>query len=117
MSTLLQQKSLIEKFLNESPAHLSAHSFVNIYSWKDFFEFEIKLINQNLCVFAKNDLGCFLFLPPLGREILASTTQECFKIMRQINGGTGIARIENVSERQLGYFPDAQYDFYKKGYE
>ena len=118
MSTnLLDYKNLIEGFLNESCQSLSAHSFVNIYSWKDFFDFEFKMINQNLCVFAKNEQGCFLYLPPLGRDASPDTLDECFQIMYARNGKKGISRIENVSEHQLQLFTQNSYVFYKKGYE
>ena len=65
-SGLLEQKALVESFLTQGPRPLSGFSFVSVFAWCDFFDFEFKMIGKSLCVFAHQEEGCFLYLPPLG---------------------------------------------------
>ena len=115
--SLLDQKPDIEKYLKEIPEHLSAFSFTNIFVWKDFFQFDLKMIGGCLCVFANNATGCFLYLPPLGKTVTPEVIDECFHIMEDINRGSGVTRIENVSAKQLLFFQDKKFVHRKKGYE
>ncbi|OGX24322.1 MAG: hypothetical protein A2787_09035 [Omnitrophica WOR_2 bacterium RIFCSPHIGHO2_01_FULL_48_9] len=114
---LLEKKSLVDEYLQQNPHRLSAFSFINIFAWKNFFNFRFEVIDKNLCIFAENDLGCFLYLPPLGKTISAKAVQECFKIMGQKNKTSGMSRIENVHEQQLRFFPERVYRSFLKGYE
>ncbi len=111
---LLKDRATIEEFLRKGPHRLSAFSFVNIHTWKDFFEFECRTIDGNLCIFARHETGCFLYLPPLGETISPRAVLECFRVMDQTNRNPGISRIENVEEEDLRFFPAEQYTHYKK---
>ena len=111
---LLQNRNLIEEHLNKRPHRLSAFSFVNIYTWKDFFDFECRAIDGNLCIFARHEVGCFLYLPPLGETISPRVVQECFRVMDETNRNPGISRIENIEEEDLSFFNSDQYSVYKK---
>jgi len=42
---------------------------------------------------------------------------ECFDIMEDINRGSGVTRVENVSEKQLSLFSEEKFSYFKKGYE
>ena len=113
---LLEQRPLIERYLKESPQPLSAFSFVNIFAWKDFFDFEIKMVGGNLCVFAseaRNQAGTFLYLPPLGKNLTPATVDECFAFMHEHNDPAGkaggVTRIENVAYDQLNSFPEGRF--------
>ncbi len=110
--SLLKQKPLVESFLNTTSSPLSSRAFVNIFLWQNFFTFVFKIIENNLCVFAQNTLGSFLYMPPLGKTISPKTIFSCFKIMEDFN--KNIARIENVSSDQLHYFSKKEFSFYKK---
>ncbi len=114
---LLGLREDIEKYLKESREHLSAFSFTNIFAWKDFFEFDLEVIDGCLCVFAKNEVGCFLYLPPLGENVTQAVIDVCFEKMEDVNKGSGVTRIENVSARQLSLFPKKKFTHHKKGYE
>ncbi len=116
-AALLTKKELVEQYLYLTPRQLSGFSFVNIFAWQEFFQFDFEVINGNLCVFARNDLGVFLYLPPLGKEINVNTVRTCFERMEKINGGNGMSRIENVPAHQLPSFPPDEFSYYKKGYE
>ncbi|MCK5178810.1 MAG: DUF2156 domain-containing protein, partial [Candidatus Omnitrophica bacterium] len=96
---------------------MSAFSFTNIFAWKDFFRFNFKVIDECLCVFAKNQIGSFLYLPPLGKGISPDVIDECFEMMEEINRGGGVTRIENVGIEGLPLFPTDKFTHYKKGYE
>lgn len=117
LEQLLDQKPIVEKYLSEEPNHLSGFSFTNIFAWQDFFQFDIRIIDDSLCVFAKNPTGSFLYLPPLGKNVTPKVIDECFSIMEEVNCGNGVTRIENVSEKQLSLFPEEKFTYFKKGYE
>ena len=101
---LFSKKEIIERYLKEERNSLSSYSFVSLYAWKDFFEFNVEIINDCLCIFAKNEQGSFLYLPPLGRNISDKVIEECFARMEQANQGSGVTRIENVDSRYLHLF-------------
>ncbi len=116
---LLDQKPLFDTYAKENPCGLSAFSFVNVFAWKEHFHFQFEIINNNLCIFAKNDLGMFLYLPPLGKQIQEKTIHACFEFMDEANGEscTGYSRIENVTAQQLSLFPPDEFSSCRKGYE
>ena len=125
MSTaLLERKELIQQYLREAPGLLSSFSFINIFTWQEFFQFELEVIDGNLCVFARHEAGTFLYLPPLGKNVSAKTIQTCFERMEEVNRNKGVSRIENVHAHQLPLFlpqgasrPTEEFSHYNKGYE
>lgn len=92
-------------------------SFAYIFVWQDFFQFSFEQIGGNLCVFAAEQAGTFLFLPPLGKTIATKAVQSCFERMQCVNKKTAVSRIENVSLMQLAAFLPENFEFYKRGYE
>ncbi len=114
---LLERKPLVDEYLQKTPRGLSSFSFVNIFIWQGHFDFRFEKKGDNLCVFAENDLGVFLYLPPLGRDISGEAIVSCFADMRRRNKGSGVSRIENVAEGQSPHFPEARFEHYRKGYE
>lgn len=114
---LLSKKKIFEKFLKKTDYVSSAFSFVNIFTWKDFFDFKFQVVNDTLCIFAKNFLGSFLYLPPLGKRITPHTLDACFDLMAKENKGRGVSRIENVEEKDFKFFPSETYQIYKKSEE
>lgn len=116
-TALLDKKSLVEEFLKENNGHLSAYSFANIFAWQDFFKFEFEIIDNNLCIFAHHDAGCFLYLPPLGKKVSPKAVTESFRIMNSVNKNPGVSHIENVSHQLLPYFSDDQFSHFQKGHE
>lgn len=117
LASLLEKKEWIEHYLNEKGAPLSSFSFVNIFSWGDFFAFDFKIIDGCLCVFARDASGCFMYLPPLGRDFSVETVRACFDYMEKINGKRTVARIENVHRYQLSCFPSGEFRAFPKSYE
>jgi len=100
----LKDKKLFDKFFCLSPHSLSSFSFVNIFAWRDFFDFFWVMIEDNLCLFAKNEIGCFMYLPPLGKRVSSSLIDICFKIMDKGNLNKNISRIENIEEESKHSF-------------
>ncbi|MBF0479298.1 MAG: DUF2156 domain-containing protein [Candidatus Omnitrophica bacterium] len=98
MSTddLLSKRALINTYLQRKPHYLSALSFVNLFLWKDFFAFDFRIIKESLCVFAKNNMGSFLYFPPLASSPNPEAIKTCFRIMNERNTDKTVTRIENV---------------------
>jgi len=105
----LRDKALWDKFLNLTTHELSAYAFENIYVWKGTFDIYWTLTQDNLCIFFKDKIGCFLYLPPLGVQVTAEPIEEAFRIMDKFNHNSTISRIENVEEKDLSFYRDAGY--------
>ncbi|MFA5059441.1 MAG: phosphatidylglycerol lysyltransferase domain-containing protein [Candidatus Omnitrophota bacterium] len=116
-SDLLKKKPLVDKFLRECPTRLSAFSFVNIFAWKDFFDFTFEIKDNCLCIFASNAIGTFLYLPPLGKNISSDVIQGCFETMERLNKGSGVSRIENVPQEAVKYFSSREFRLESKSEE
>ncbi len=109
---LLDQKVLVDAFLNQGDRSLSGFSFVSIFAWCDYFDFEFKTIGNCLCIFAHGQAGCFLYLPPLGKNLAASTIYLAFKHMSQGGDPKPVNRIENIPGNLLSSFPQGSYNQY-----
>ncbi len=121
---LFHQKKIIDEFLAQESRSLSSFSFVNVFIWKDFFDFRFEIINDYLCIFAIHEPGYFLYLPPLRKNVSSfqqeeflSTVQKCFKVMEECNRLSRVSRIENIPAHYLGLFPENEFSFLKKAYE
>ena len=112
----LTEQVKIESLLAAQPHVLSAYSRIQAHLWQDFFSFEWKEFNGQLCLFARSDAGIFQFLPPLGGEVKADTLAACFDYMHAENQGSGVSRIENVELSQRHLF-SADYTVRLKGWE
>lgn len=106
----LGDKQLFDSYIRQHPRTLAAYAFENIIMWSALYEiFWIELYG-NLCVFFKDTVGCFLFLPPLGRTPTERVVCECFSIMDHINKNTAISRIENIQEEDASFFECLGYE-------
>jgi uncharacterized protein len=111
---LLDKKPLVDSFLIQGPRPLSSFSFVSLFAWGDFFDFEFKTINDCLCVFARGDSGCFLYLPPLGKDFYLATIELVFEHMTQGGVPKAVNRIENIPGNLLSAFGPGSYNQYTK---
>jgi len=114
---LLDQKPLVESFLNQGPRPLSSYSFVSIFAWGDFFDFEFKMINDCLGIFAHGETGSFLYLPPLGKSLDSSTIDSAFEHMAKGGVPKAVNRIENIPENLLSVFGSGSYNQYSRPVE
>jgi len=105
----LQDKRIFERYLNLSAHQLSAYAFANIYTWKNLFDISWQVIDHTLCIFFKDKIGSFLYLPPLSDRVCPGATRMAFEILDGFNPNQDVSRIENVEEpyledyRNLGY--------------
>jgi len=111
---LLDEKPLVDSFLDQGPRPLSSFSFVSLFAWCDFFDFELKMINGCLCIFAHGPSGSFLYLPPLGKSMDSSTIDFAFEHMAQGGNPKAVNRIENIPGNLLSAFSRGSYNQYSK---
>jgi hypothetical protein len=105
----LKDKHLFQKFLDVSCHSLCAYAFQNIYIWKGLFDISWTVIDNNLCVFFRDRVGCFLYLPPLAQKPSLKAIEESFAHMDKINKNRAVSRIENVESSQVEFFKDNGY--------
>jgi len=102
-------KKAFEKYLNLKKHSLSAYSFENVFIWKKLYRIQWGIFEDNLCVFFKDKIGSFLYLPPLGKDKNPAAYNKAFKIMNSYNHNRDISRIENIEEEDLLYYQKAGY--------
>lgn len=105
----LRDKSVFDKFLSLRQHRLSAYTFENIFIWKRLYDIFWVKIDKNLCVFFKDKIGCFSYLPPLGKRARPFVLSKCFEVMDRYNKNTDISRVENVEESDLGFYKKLEY--------
>lgn len=110
------QRWILEHSLLNMKPTLAAQSYAALHLWQDFFQYEIRKIQDVLCVFAYDAAGCFMPMPPLG-SLTPTLVEECFAVMRQHNGAGGVSRIENVSVSDLAVYSREGYLARLKNYE
>ncbi len=114
---LLEQKSLLNQYFKRSSPKLSAYSFINLLAWTDFFDFDLREIDHNLLIFAKDQAGMFLYVMPLGERLSSQAVDVAFDLMKNVNGQSRLSRIENVDEDRVKFFPKDQFDIHLKCHE
>jgi len=100
----LRDRELFNKHLVFTRRELAAFSFANIYVWRAIFDIRWVLIGGSLCIFFRDNIGCFMYLPPLEKERHPLVIRQAFTIMDGINKNQDISRIENIEEADLEYY-------------
>jgi len=116
-SLQLKDKRMFDKFLPKDKDLLSSYAFENIYLWKCMYEVLWTKINDSLCIFFKDNIGCFQILPPLTKNHNIEIISKCFAIMNSFNKGEGISRIENVLEKDLPFYKKLGYETILGGFD
>jgi len=106
-----KDKELFDRYLRLTEHELSVYAFQNIYIWKGLFDISWKIIEDSLCVFFKDKIGCFLYIPPQGKHIRPAAVREVFRIMDRYNSNKDISRIENVEAGELSFYKGLGYDY------
>lgn len=112
----LKDKEIFLRYLNLTSHELSVYAFENIYIWSSLFDIQWAIIEDCLCIFFKDKIGCFLYLAPLGKnnpKVLVKT----FEIMDRFNKNKDISRIENVEENKIKFYRDLGFDCQSKSYD
>lgn len=110
----LKDKALLDKYLRLSRHELSAYAFENIYIWKKLFDIRWAIIQESLCVFFQDRLGCFLYLTPQAKTIRPAVIPGVFKIMDGLNKNPAVSRIENVEEKDKLFYKNLGYEVKEK---
>lgn len=113
-SLSIKDKVVFNEFLGLNRRELSVYAFENIYIWKGLFDIYWKIIENNLCVFFRDPLGCFLYLPPLGENINPQVVEEAFRIMDNFNKNKEVSRIENIEQEEARFYKKLGYSICKK---
>jgi hypothetical protein len=105
----LKDKIVFDKFLSSHSRMHSAYHFANIFIWRRLFTILWDIIQDNLCVFFKDNLGTFMYLPPLGATISPGLIKKVFEIMDGFNEYSCVSRIENADYKQLCFYRSLGY--------
>lgn len=100
----LKDHKLFSKYLALEPHELAAYSFANIYIWRSLYDIGWMVIENSLCVFFRDRIGCFMYLGPLAKEKRPQVIKQSFAIMDNINKNKDICRIENIEQGDLEYY-------------
>jgi hypothetical protein len=110
----IRDQKIFRQFLGLFEHQLSAYAFENIYIWRVLFDIRWLIIKDCLCIFFKDKIGCFLYLPPLGKHVKASLIEKVFSIMDGLNSNKEISRIENIEEKEFPFYRDLGYELIDK---
>lgn len=112
-----RDKQFFRKVFCLTTHELSVYAFENIYIWHKLFEIYWTEIKNNLFLFFRDKIGCFLYLPPLGKRIKPEAIVESFRIMDKFNKNQAISRIENVEAKDLLVYQHLGYRHRFKSYD
>ncbi|MDP2941867.1 MAG: phosphatidylglycerol lysyltransferase domain-containing protein, partial [Candidatus Omnitrophota bacterium] len=113
-SLTLKDRKLFAGYLGLARHELSTYAFQNIYIWKGIFQIKWALIRDSLCVFFRDRIGTFMYLPPLAKEINPAALEECLSFMDSQNQNREVSRIENICARDIREYKKMGYGFYQK---
>lgn len=113
----LKDKDLVNDYLRLSRHELSVYTFENVFIWNKFYDILWQVIDDNLCIFFKDKIGCFLYLAPLSRQISGEAVREAFSIMDGYNSNKDISRVENIEKRDVEGFEKLGYKCNVKSYD
>ena len=112
----LKDKKLFNQFLGLNTHELAAYAFENIYIWKGLFDIGWIVIEDCLCIFFKDKIGCFLYLAPLGNN-KPQVLERVFKVLDNFNQNKEISRIENIEEKDAPFYQNLGFDCQIKSYD
>ena len=107
----IKDKDHFERSLGIEKHSLSTYAFQNIYIWKNLFNIYWVEIKNSLCIFFEDNGIYFLYLPPLGGSKDPETIEKVFAIMNEKNLNKDFSRIENIEERDIGFYKKLGYGY------
>ncbi len=110
----IADRKIFQRYLNISCRELSVYAFANIYIWKGLFEVNWTIDKDCLCVFFRDKMGIFLYLPPLGVRITEETIVKVFALMNDLNPNPEVSRIENLEKKDLDLYHRLGYKSFPK---
>lgn len=100
----LKDRNLFNRYLAMLEYSLAPFSFANIFIWRSLYEIRWEIIKNSLCVFFRDKIGSFMYLPPLAKEPNPEAIRAAFAIMDKCNKNKDISRIENIPQSDLEYY-------------
>ncbi len=97
----IQDRLVFERFLGRGKHRLAVYAFPNIYIWKGLFDIFWMTIDGELCIFFKDSISCFMYLPPLGTGRSPGVIEKVFAVMAEHNRDASLSRIENVAGEDI----------------
>jgi len=106
----IADKEAINYYLHSQRHELSVYAFENIYIWKALYEVSWAIIEGALCVFFKDNIGSFLYLPPLNSDKEHKVVEKVFFVLQKLNSRSAVSRIENVEEKDISFYRELGYE-------
>ncbi|MCM8781074.1 MAG: phosphatidylglycerol lysyltransferase domain-containing protein, partial [Candidatus Omnitrophica bacterium] len=116
-SLTLKHRPIFDRFLKFRPHRLAVYAFENIYIWRGIFEIYWLLIKGHLCIFFRDKMGWFLYLPPLAKKLAPEAVFCAWEMMEELNRDNSVSRIENIEEDDLAFFKDLGFIVKSKSYD
>jgi len=113
----IKDKKLFDKFLALKKHELSTYTFENIYIWKGLFDIRWLIIEDSLCIFFKDKIGCFLYLAPLNKQKKPEVLKKVFAVLDKFNKNKDISRIENIEAKDVAFYKKLGFDCAIKSYD
>ena len=113
----VKDKGIFNKFLGKSRHELSVYAFENTYIWKGLFDIYWSVVEDSLCIFFKDKIGCFLYLAPLSGQKNPEVIKKVFAAMDRCNKNKEISRIENIPQADTPFYEDLGYACQNKSYD
>lgn len=105
----IEDKKVFNRYLGLKRHELSVYAFENIYVWSALFDIYWVLLQKSLCVFFKDKIGMFMYLPAQGKKVTEAVVEDAFGIMDSFNKNKEISRIENIEEKDLPFYQGLGY--------
>ena len=114
----LDDKPIFEVYASQIQTYLSSYAFAPIFIWRNHFQFYWTLLEDHLCVFAKQGDDYFMPIMPIPCAVencdYFKVVQDAYQFMLESNRNPQIARIENVSEEMLPVFKNEGFNAVQK---
>jgi len=113
----IKDKKIFDKYLVLDKHELAAYAFPNIYIWRKLFDISWSIIEESLCIFFKDNIGVFLYLPPLAKSNKAQVVFRIFGILDKLNKNSQLAHIGNIEEKDLRFYQGLGFECLKRSNE
>lgn len=110
----IKDKPVFDKFFRSREHLLSVYAFQNLYIWTRLFDISWAIIDSSLCIFFRDSLGCFLYLPPQGASPSPKAVNAAFEIMDKYNKQRAASRIENIDEKEVEFYKNLGFECREK---
>ena len=81
----LEDKAVLEGFIDRFPSEACEVNFANIYTWRDYERTQFTTINDNLCLLCRPGPDPAFFMPPLGTNRIRETIEACLSFCPRLS--------------------------------